>query len=310
MKHDFYQSILFKNGSSAKCTELESQTLPYAVTANGHRLRNYKIYGADGGVGDYDSETDKYIIPVTVAGKNVLQNTRVGRSTAINSIINDNGSVTFSGTASARVDFYIAGAYGSTNNILSQQDNYICSCVTDTAVPNGVQFLVGYNTTTYAVTAVNSEYSLTTAQISYFAIRIPAGTTLDNVTFYPMICSAGFSNHDFEPYYNKTTNIILDEPLAEDDYIDFREQQRFNADSSSEIISLPALYTVDGTNIISVDTTVQPDKIYVQGNIQEIVLSQVQTLNSVSFDRNFQLDEIDKELALDAMPIGGVEDGA
>lgn len=273
MKHDFYQSILFKNGSSANSAELESQTLPCIVAADGHRLKNYKIYGADGGVGDYDSQTDKYIIPVTVTAKNVLQNTRVGRSTAINSIINADGSVTFSGTASARVDFYIAGAYGSTDNILSQRDNYICSCVTDTAVPDGIQFLVGYNTTTYAVTAVNSEYSLTTAQISYFAIRIPAGTTLNNVTFYPMICSADFSDHDFEPYYTQTVVIGVNEQLNENDYIDFREQKRYNADDTAETISLPALVTVDGTNIITVSTTVQPEKIYLQGNVSEVAIS-------------------------------------
>lgn len=306
MKHDFYQSILFKNGSSANSAELESQTLPCIVAADGHRLKNYKIYGADGGVGDYDSETDKYNIPVTVAAKNVLQNTRVGRSTAINSIINADGSVTFSGTASARVDFYIAGAYGSTDNILSQQDNYICSCVTDTAVPNGVQFLVGYNTTTYSVIAVNTEYSLTTAQISYFAIRIPAGTTLDNVTFYPMICSSRFPDHDFEPYRTETVTICLDESLGEGEYIDFREQKRCNADGTTESISLPAVQTIDGTTIITVGTQIQPSKICVQGNIEEIETVSIQSLQTNI--QSLQTLELD-DLQLDVMPIGGVSDG-
>lgn len=114
-------------------SDIETQTLPFTFKSNGRRLKNYQIYGNTGGVGDLDSDTNKYIIPVTI-----------------------------NGTA---------------------------------------------------------------------------------------------------------TNISLDSPLGLDDYIDFKEQKRYNSDNTSEIVLLPAITTVNGINILDVDTTVTPSKIGIQGDI-------------------------------------------
>ena len=95
-------------------------------------------------------------------------------------------------------------------------------------------------------------------------------------------------------------NIYLDEPIDENEYIDFREQKRFNDDNTSEIISLPALPSIDGTNVLFVNTEVQPGKVYVQGNIEEIVTASLQTLNT-----NLQNLQTDWQIenSLDVMPI-------
>ncbi len=114
-------------------SDIETQTLPFTFKSNGRRLKNYQIYGNTGGVGDLDSNTNKYIIPVTI-----------------------------NGTA---------------------------------------------------------------------------------------------------------TNISLDSPLDDGDYIDFKEQKRYNSDNTSEIVLLPAITTVNGINILDVDTTVTPSKIGIQGDI-------------------------------------------
>ena len=119
--------------NSGTTSETESQTLPFTFKSNGRRLKNYRIYGASGGVGDLDSDTGKYIIPVTI-----------------------------NGTA---------------------------------------------------------------------------------------------------------TNISLDSPLGLDDYIDFREQKRYNSDNTSVAVALPAISTVNGINILDIDTTVTPLKIGIQGDI-------------------------------------------
>lgn len=119
--------------NSGTTSETETQTLPFTFKSNGRRLKNYRIYGNTGGVGDLDSDTGKYIIPVTI-----------------------------NGTA---------------------------------------------------------------------------------------------------------TNISLDSPLGDGDYIDFREQKRYNSDNTSVAVALPAITTVNGVNILDIDTTVTPLKIGIQGDI-------------------------------------------
>lgn len=67
MSDIFFKCILLNRGSE-NTAELESETLPYLFKSNGHRLRNYRIYGNTGGAGDLDSTTNKYIIPVVMNG--------------------------------------------------------------------------------------------------------------------------------------------------------------------------------------------------------------------------------------------------
>ena len=69
-KNDFFKYLLFGRGSggSASQSELETENLPYTFTNNGHRLKNFRVYGASGGVGDYDSTEEKYVIPIQING--------------------------------------------------------------------------------------------------------------------------------------------------------------------------------------------------------------------------------------------------
>lgn len=53
---------------SGTTSETETQSLPFTFKSNGRKLKNYRIYGNTGGVGDFDSTENKYIIPVTVNG--------------------------------------------------------------------------------------------------------------------------------------------------------------------------------------------------------------------------------------------------
>ena len=48
---------------------------PLIYKSNGNNLINYRIDGAAGGVGDLDSEAGKYLIPVTISGKNIFNKT-------------------------------------------------------------------------------------------------------------------------------------------------------------------------------------------------------------------------------------------
>ena len=72
-KNDFFKYLLFGrgSGSSASQSELEAENFPYTFTNNGHRLKNYRIHGFSGGVGDLDSTTNKYIISLAINGQAV-----------------------------------------------------------------------------------------------------------------------------------------------------------------------------------------------------------------------------------------------
>ena len=138
-RNNFLKYIIMSGGSGQNRAELESQTLPYTFTSNGHRVRNYRIYGAEDGVGDLDSTTGKYILSIKI----------------------------------------------------------------------------------------NSQ----------------------------------------------TVSISLDTPLYDGDYLDFHEQKRFNSDSTTENISLPAILTLNGINVLNVNTENQPSKIWLQGNISAFNVS-------------------------------------
>ena len=92
----------------------------------------------------------------------------------------------------------------------------------------------------------------------------------------------------------KTYSISVDEPLTENQYIDFRKQKN----SDGDIVLMPALSTANGKNIISVETETQPSKIYLQGSVEEIPSVSLQPLNL-----NLQTMELGNDLQLDVMPI-------
>lgn len=119
----------------------------------------------------------------------------------------------------------------------------------------------------------SSEISLDTPNAAY--IRLTIDKNMSNVMF-----KKGSIAPSYEPYGKykipltltadsaETTDIYLDAPLAKSgnnaDYIDYDTQKRYNADGTSQSIELPTLQTVEGTNTLSVGTTVQPSKVMVK----------------------------------------------
>ena len=112
-----------------------------------------------------------------------------------------------------------------------------------------------------------------------FRIRFKNGKTYDE-TFNVMVFDSKVStNGEYEPYIEPvTTNIYLNEPLRKledvEDYIDFENQRVVRyieevdgvltllEEPKVEKIELPKLITFEGkTNVLSVDTTIEPSKI-------------------------------------------------
>ena len=279
-RNDFFKYILLR-ASSTDTAELESEILPYLFKSNGHRLRNYRIYGNTGSVGDFDSETDKYIIPVTMYGQteNLVSEIITGK------YYSDANEVTNANMATS--DFIeIEPNTKYTSAHFDNNGNYASALV----------FCTWDSQKNFIMQVSNAETITTESNAKYITVRNfasnPTGTKGTNFCLV---------RGDVRPIYvsqtyflPKTYSISVDEPLTENQYIDFRKQKN----SDGDIVLMPALSTANGKNIISVETETQPSKIYLQGSVEEIPSVSLQPLNL-----NLQTMELGNDLQLDVMPI-------
>ena len=229
-----------------------------------------------------------------LVNKNVLQNTSPSRTFGnLTAVVQEDGTVILNGTSSVTAFIDInANTFVESGMILSGcpsggSNNTYCLRVTKLSDNN------------YA-TQKGDDIVFTSSENYKISIRINANYTCDNLIFRPMI---RYPNTDgvFVAYEEPAIkNISLDSPLDEDEYVDFREQKRFNSDDTSEIVSLPAVTCIDGTNVLSVNTGIQPASVYLQGSIEEIPATSLQTLNLNS--RNSKIMNFD-DVSLDVMPI-------
>lgn len=282
-RNDFFKYILLRGTSQTDTAELESETLPYAFKSNGGRLRNYRIYGTDEGVGDIDAESGKYIIPVIVYGQteNLVSEIITGKYY--------NGANEVTNANMATSDFIpIEPNAKYTSAHFDNSGNYTGALVFCTWTSDKV----------FIEQTTNAETITTESNAKYITVRNfasnPTGTKGTNFCLVRGDVRPTYVSQTY--FLPKTYSISVDEPLTENQYIDFREQKN----DSGDIVLMPALSTADGKNIISVETETQPSKIYLQGSVEEIPSVSLQTLN---FNRNLQTMELGNDLQLDVMPI-------
>ena len=237
---------------------------PLVFRSNGEALKNYRFYGAAGGVGDYDEESGKYVIPVTIAGKNKFD------GTLFSGYYTDSTMTSIGG---------VSGNYKSCKVYLSA-GTYTFSC----SIP---VLIIRYITSDiYRSNPIGSkytqDYTFTLANDSYvsLAFRNESNTAWDDSTTIQVELSQ--SATEYEPFHEPSTiNIFLDEPVYEGESVSME-------DTGVHI------GTIDGTNILSVETTVQPSKVEVMGKIKAVsaqpVLLSRQISDSLMFGSENELD--------------------
>ena len=237
---------------------------PLIFKSDGAELKSYRIYGAAWGVGDYDENSGKYVIPVTIAGKNKFDGTL------------------FSGYYTDSTMTSIGGATGNYKSckVYLSAGTYTFSC----SVP---VLIIRYITSDiYRSNPIGSkytqEYTFTLANDSYvsLAFRNESNTAWDDSTTIQVELSQ--SATEYEPFHEPSTiNIFLDEPVYEGESVSME-------DTGVHI------GTIDGTNILSVETTVQPSKVEVMGKIKAVsaqpVLLSRQISDSLMFGSENELD--------------------
>ena len=213
---------------------------PLIFKSDGSALKNYRFYGSAWGVGDYDENSGKYVIPVTIAGKNKFD------GTLFSGYYTDSTMTSIGG---------VSGNYKSCKVYLSA-GTYTFSC----SIP---VLIIRYITSDiYRSNPIGSkytqDYTFTLANDSYvsLAFRNESNTAWDDSTTIQVELSQ--SATEYEPFHEPSTiNIFLDEPVYEGESVSME-------DTGVHI------GTIDGTNILSVETTVQPSKVEVMGNIKSV----------------------------------------
>lgn len=285
---DFYAKNYDFAGSQGVTSTVNQLMLELGTTATEYEPYTEKYVGDKTLVSD---NTYKYKIPIVNSGKNLLSypyNFTTRTENGLTFTDNGDGSITINGTATIQTGFMFR------NQIIDAIDKakaYVLSGGEDGNVVLRIDF---YNGTTWKnlvdtgndgkaiidFTKMNFDYTRVSV-----ALVVKANTVCDNITIKPQL-ELGETATEYEPYrVPVTANIYLDEPLRKigdyADYIDFKGQRVVRkvgvldntstkpiseslvalAIPTEEPIPLPALKTFKGTNIISVDTSVQPSNI-------------------------------------------------
>ena len=199
--------------------------------------------------------TYKYKIPIVNSGKNLLPYPYYESTKTVNGITftnNGDGSVTVSGTATEYVAFNFVQALPCRPN------------QTYTVVKNGVDV----NNVSFVFCDVNENGKITRETVSTTREKTFTVTTLASTAYIKLLmkrqnnaeCTGtvkptlelGTTATEYEPYRAPVTaSIYLDEPLKNG------ESVNFGADN------LPELQLFEGSNVITADTAVKPEKISV-----------------------------------------------
>lgn len=204
---------------------------------------------------DNSYEPYGYKAPVKIEGKNLVQNICTSRTstTGLTITVNSDKSVIVDGTTNDGKTTGIAlggnTVLGKGTFILSgcpeggSGETYRLVCIINDGgtQKNVIDYGDGDSVTLTSddATIINNGF--------YLAVK-----SCDNKTFYPMIRRAEIADGTYEPYIEPTTtNIYLDEPILENESISL-------SDTNTNIP------TIRGTNVLTVDTTVQPSNVYIK----------------------------------------------
>lgn len=213
---------------------------PLTFKSDGAELKSYRIYGAAGGVGDYDENSGKYVIPVTIAGKNKFDGTLFSGYYTDSTMTSIGGA---SGNYKSCKVYLSAGTYTFSCSISVLIIRYITA---DSYKSNPTS---GRITQTHTFTVSDDGY------VS-LAFRNAENTPWDDSTTIQI--EEAQTATEYEPYHEPIVSTIrLDTPLSEGESVSM-------ADTGVQF------GTIDGTNILTVGTAVQPSGVEIKGRIQEV----------------------------------------
>ena len=253
---------------------------PLIFRSDGSVLKNYRLYGAAGGLGDYDEESGKYVIPVTIAGKNEFN------GTLISGYYTDSTMTSIGGASGNYKSFKLllsAGIYTFSSSIPVLIIRYITA---DSYKSNPTSSRI---TQTHTFTVSDDGY------VS-LAFRNAENTPWDDSTTIQI--EEAQTATEYEPYHEPIVSTIsLDTPLSEGESVSM-------ADTGVQF------GTIDGTNILTVGTAVQPSAVEIRGRISAVQTAlNMAALSPVSLPDGFAVMSESEEVVDHADDQGGYQTG-
>ena len=240
-------------------TDNDDGTVTANGTATGEAATEYEPY-TESYVGDktlVSDNTYKYKIPIVNSGKNLIPYPYYQTTKTENSITftdNGDGTITANGTATSNATYLIKFRKNFT---VKKRIYTLSGCPTG---GNKSSYFLGidvYNGETWLKSfSDNGEGVFADLTSSVFTglnmyIYVATGATVENLTFKPQL-ELGTTATEYEPYrVPVNANIYLDEPLKQGESINF------GADN------LPELQLFEGSNVITANTVVKPEKIVI-----------------------------------------------
>lgn len=251
-----------------------TNTLPLTFKASGNILTDYSIYGNAGGVGDLvvdetDPNYNKYKIPIKINGKNLLPS--INKTATISGLTfthNDDGSITLNGTSTAAIVYRINAvgtSWWTDTNVTLQAGRYYINSTALNAANDRIQLRQAGTSTYFTGTFTVAEPTAVAA-----GLLIHNRQTYNNFTIYPQL-EFGRVATGYEPYHPAIEqNIYLNSPISENAVVTMSE--------TNTIIP-----TINGTNILSFGTSIQPDKMYIRGQIESIEIQDIGDYSNAAF---------------------------
>lgn len=255
------------------------------IEDNESTLKNYRIYGntVDGeSVGELVTEGEhagEYRVPVRVMGKNIFNETVVADK-AIESeyehyqIYHQDGKLYMNGsTPYSQSDIEIALLKSVNAEVLKYINNNFGVYHFSSACPGKIQvrYTIEGSSKQYYTTGKYTSTSSRTADRIVFRLQKDYQYNHEQMGIQ---IERGNGVTSYEPYHEPiTVPIYLPEPLKmvgdEAEYVDYGEQKMHRIGADDIDVTLPALPTLTGTNVLSVGTEAQPSDIYLKGKIKK-----------------------------------------
>ena len=245
------------SGGDATMKTVEG-TLPLTVDGVGQRLEDYKIYGAEGGVGN---KTKNLFDISRWSGNQKVKKTTLSDYPGIEFMCYVDGSITITftadfkentqytftilmrreaGSTAQRTNLQFYYTDGTTQNCTIPKDTLKTFTSTAGKTIQSIKSSSSYSADTYldlSVTQIEEGTKATAFEPSGYVIPFGANDTVSKV-------------------------YIGMEQLGPDDYIDY-ENRKFVIGGVSTLMELPEIHLSNGTNIIDVYTAVKPSKMSV-----------------------------------------------
>lgn len=241
-------------------TSIISKQYPIIFNSAGSALSDYIVYGNTNGVGDYNSTSQKYIIPVTIHSKNLFNVNDATLTTSYPNNINgqftdqldychslilpfSQGIYTFSLNAPMNDNPRNKNRIACYSSYPQVGDN--CLTWTEYYIRNGDTFAVPF---------------CAPAGTAYISIFLWASNTYTNSYIADIIANnelmiePGNKFTSYIAYDTNTINLSLDNALT-------ANQNISKKDTNTQIS------TYKGTNLLTIGTIVQPSNVLIKGNI-------------------------------------------